>query len=153
RLSPTAQLIGFAPIYVVHAHATIPVYWGGSGFIFPLLYFYLGIIVPGAGRMVVTNLGRREGIVLALVAVALLCLPGASVVLLQLHEYIGPTIYAVNKWYSSFIGVTVPLAAFYLISWIAYGNDSKIHKFLNSRALRHLGRMSFSIYLLHLPII
>ena len=49
--------------------------------------------------------------------------------------------------------LAVPLGCWYLISWILYGRSRIAREFLTTRPLRFLGRVSYSLYLLHPPFL
>jgi peptidoglycan/LPS O-acetylase OafA/YrhL len=154
RLSPGLQLIGLFVVYQVHTNTTfLTVRWDNFAYTFPLIQFYLGMIVGGAGRMLVTNMGKTENHVVAACCLLVLTVPDASMALFQLSSHLPASFNAWNHWFLGMTTFTVPTAAFFLVAYVAFGPCVSLRSLLNHRPLKLLGGMSYSLYLVHVPII
>jgi peptidoglycan/LPS O-acetylase OafA/YrhL len=158
RMSTGIQLLAlFAAARVEHLHL-LPVHYMFD-FNFPLYQFYLGLIIPTVGRAMIDRLSPRVAGGLAVAAFAVYCAPAPALAAIELgrdnlqrHLADGRSLYDLAASLLQWMDVIVPLAAFYMIAWTIYGSHRIIKPVLNSRACSFLGRVSYSIYILHGPI-
>jgi peptidoglycan/LPS O-acetylase OafA/YrhL len=150
-LSPALQVIGIYFIFVLQVDHTVIVGWGNTAFGFPLLLFYLGIVAPSVGRSMVELLPPALASAIAAVAYILIVSPEILGALVQ-FDWGTSTNSALNKVYSAKT-LFVPLAIFYFLSWVAYGRAGAIRRVLNADWTTFLGRISYSVYILHMQII
>ena len=137
RLSPAIQFVGL--LAVISLQVQLPIKFIGFGWDVNsfLQCFYLGIAVPGLGRVIIVRLGRAAS---WLIPVALFG--------------IGFTYYGNLIWpLATPLYVVSPICCFYLISWVVYGQRNGSMKILQHPLSLALGRWSYSLYLLHIPVI
>jgi peptidoglycan/LPS O-acetylase OafA/YrhL len=54
----------------------------------------------------------------------------------------------------SFVQIAmITVAAFYVVAWVRHHGDTAVGGFFKTPACRYLGRISYSLYLLHYPIV
>jgi peptidoglycan/LPS O-acetylase OafA/YrhL len=153
RLSPALQILGLFVAYEIHFIGNFPISWSDFAYTFPLLQFYCGMIVGGAGRMLVTNMGKTESHLLAILSLLVLILPDASSALLGLSPHLPEGFNYWNHWFLNNTPFAVPAAALFLIAYVAFGECVSLRSLLNHHVLKLLGGMSYSLYLVHLPMI
>jgi peptidoglycan/LPS O-acetylase OafA/YrhL len=147
----TAQLVGLVAACWIQRYAGPQVHWGQVVYELPLLAFYLGIVVPTLGRALVTSLPPvLAGAPLALAILAYMS-PDPVRALFALRPDLVADPGLITEVYLP--KLAVPLACWYLISWILYGRSRLALEFLTTRPLRFLGRVSYSLYLLHPPFL
>lgn len=127
RMIPMTAQIAFAAL-LTYAQLRAPIFtvdfgWGQFNTL-PHLFF-IGTLVPTVGKKAVSLFGR----------------PG--LVLSALIWFI--------PWRDQTLWVTcaVPVAAGYVVAWVAYREPA----LLRHTVCRHLGRISYSLYVLHIPVI
>jgi peptidoglycan/LPS O-acetylase OafA/YrhL len=99
--------------------------------------FWLGLMIPELGRELVTRLNGTSASLLLLSAVIVLCLSRELALLSGMH-----------------IGRLIAIfPSFYIISFLAYGPDGRLRSFMRSVPARYLGRVSYSFYLFHYPVL
>ena len=108
---------------------------------FPMRYvwcFHLGILVPTLGRWLMTMLPRQLHVPLLIIAFVAF----AAATQFARVEYLNPKkSIQIEGW-----------AAFYLIAFVLYSGSSIKNSILDARPARWLGRISYSLYVLHFPI-
>jgi peptidoglycan/LPS O-acetylase OafA/YrhL len=133
RFGLAAQLVLLAGLSYM-TYSGDPTEW--TSFLF---CFQLGIMVPSAGRRLIDVLGSRPAAVAALFAVAGVMVPTN----ISNLGYLRPTEHTLIEGFSSFV----------ILSYIVFAERSRLATLLRAPAPRFLGRVSYSLYLLHLPII
>jgi peptidoglycan/LPS O-acetylase OafA/YrhL len=151
QMGMVAQLCGLALICWIMRYAPPPVHYGQVVYDLPLLAFYLGLIVPTVGRALIAALS--PAVAHALLAVALLTYvsPDPLRTIAAFKPDLIPGSGLLIEVYIMKIGL--PLACWYGIAWVLYGEHRLASAVLNSRPLRCLGRTSYSLYVLHPPVL
>ena len=103
-------------------------------------FFHLGLLVPTAGKRLIALLTERQVWSFAIGAVAIIafCSPFAY------SLYFRPNLYTELLYATA-------LPSFLFVSHAAFGTG-RIRTALNTAAARSLGRISYSLYILHFPI-
>jgi peptidoglycan/LPS O-acetylase OafA/YrhL len=127
------------------------VYYGQVVYDLPLLAFYLGLVVPTLGRALVV--ACSPAVARALLAVVLLAY--ASPDPLRTFAAFSPglvtnPVLVIDVYVAK---IVLPLACWYIIAWVLYGEHRLASAILNSRPLQFLGRTSYSLYVLHPPVL
>jgi peptidoglycan/LPS O-acetylase OafA/YrhL len=145
RLSVSAQALVLVAVAAMQLRDPIQLHYGETVAPLPLYCFCLGIVVPTLGRMIIE--GPLARISAPLAASALVAIGLSAPIAAFAEFYPTPLAQRVSVIWNI---LTVPTAAFYLISWLVYA-DRPISILKNSAAL-FLGKTSYSIYILHGPI-
>jgi peptidoglycan/LPS O-acetylase OafA/YrhL len=99
--------------------------------------FWLGLMVPSLGRELIARLDGKSIRLLLLASVIVLCLSRDLALLSGMH-----------------IGRLIAIfPSFYIISFLVYAPDGRLRSFMQSVPARHLGRISYSFYLFHYPVL
>jgi peptidoglycan/LPS O-acetylase OafA/YrhL len=126
--------------------APIPIHYGQVQGALPVLAFALGLSVPTIGYELIRGLGRGRNYV-ATFAFAALFVP------------------ELLRWYADFHSAdnlprllshaefVVQFGCFYLVSWLIYARPSLLTKLLHNKSCLAIGRWSYSIYVLHGPVL
>jgi peptidoglycan/LPS O-acetylase OafA/YrhL len=145
------QIVGINVVFALQIEYASAVRWGNVVYIFPLFMFYLGIIAPSVGRRIVEALSPKTASAFAVAAYIFIVSPELLETLLQFDW--GSLTNDVIKRVFAEAPYFVPLSAFYLVSWVAYGEHGMARRFLNRAPAIFLGRISYSVYILHMPIV
>jgi peptidoglycan/LPS O-acetylase OafA/YrhL len=153
RLNVVLQLLVLAGIYWMQVNRPVVVHYGAVAFAFPLFAFYLGLIIPTAGRALVESFPK--GIGLGLLALSLAVIAGQAW-FKALVEFDPPIVHAyfnsADEINSLWTNCWTLLAAFYIIAWIRFSKNGTAARILTTRPALFLGSTSYSIYVLHAPI-
>jgi peptidoglycan/LPS O-acetylase OafA/YrhL len=151
QMGLVAQVAIFVALCWIMRFAPPPLRYGQVYYDWPLLAFYLGLIVPTLGRAAV--LALPPSIARGLLALALLAYisPDAARTLAVLKPDLMENSGLVTEVYLA--KIAVPVACFYMIAWVLYDGHRSVRILLNSRPLGFLGRTSYSIYVLHPPLL
>jgi peptidoglycan/LPS O-acetylase OafA/YrhL len=147
----TAQLAGLVAAYWIQRYAGPQVHWGQLVYELPLLAFYLGIVVPTLGRALVTLLPPHIAGAALVLAILAYMAPDPARALFALRPDLVADPWVITEVYLP--KVVVPIGCWYIIAWILYGGSRSALEFLTTRPLRFLGRVSYSLYLLHPPFL
>jgi len=140
-------IVLFAIMWIVRwSPSSLPISYGMVAGTFPLLPFYLGLIIPTVGRKMIGVFPRGS---ITLVPVALLIFVGRELANCYADFHPGGLI-TINE--TAFFEVMIPLACFYLIAWLIYGPHRPVRELLRRPEFLFLGRTSYSIYVFHFPI-
>ena len=156
RLSPLWQIAGFYAVVWLMKHYSLSIGWGSFSYTFPLSYVYLGLLIPTLGRASVEALSilRMSTPAFFLALPVSLCLfPLTTLADMRVTPFGFDLYRSAVSWGTDLSIWIVPLATFYVISWVAYGRNSMSDRLFNHRASIFVGRTSFSIYLFHLPML
>jgi peptidoglycan/LPS O-acetylase OafA/YrhL len=107
----------------------------------PLIFFYGGALLHRYGDALIQFLPRL--IIISILAISLLLyciLPRLSV--FPVFDMLG---------YYSQIGLLLP--CMFVVCFVAFGKEGRLHRILLSPRARFLGQISFSVYLLHYPLV
>jgi peptidoglycan/LPS O-acetylase OafA/YrhL len=111
-----------------------PVWWRNF-----LFCFQLGIMAPGMGKLLFSVVGPRLAR-----GIAILAIPGIMMPTNMSHlDYLTMTHHSLIEGFSSFV----------ILSYILFAECPRLTSVLRSRPLRFVGRVSYSLYLLHYPFI
>jgi peptidoglycan/LPS O-acetylase OafA/YrhL len=134
RFGRTFRLLGLIAAFYCYQAA---IHYGQT---YPSTYFYvfyLGLLVGTEGKALIGTVGAAAP---CLAAVALLALMSTQI--LATFHLIG--------WMGS---VLIPaIGSFYLVAWVSFGT-TRVRTLLSGKLARSLGRISFSLYLIHWPLV
>ena len=131
KLSTSGQLAVLLGLVGLSAHSFgLP----GIGFAYA---FWLGLMVPHLGRALVSRLNGASLRVLLVVSVMVFCLSRNLALLSGMH---------INR-------LIAALPSFYIIAFLAYAPSGSLRSCMQSLPARYLGRVSYSFYLFHYPIL
>jgi peptidoglycan/LPS O-acetylase OafA/YrhL len=129
RLNLTGQLAVLLGLLGLSAHSF------GLNSIGYSCAFWLGLMIPGAGRELIARLNRRSATLLFVSSVIAICLSRDLALLSGMH-----------------IGRLIAIfPSFYIISFLTHVPDSRLRSLMQSAPARCLGRISYSFYLFHYP--
>jgi peptidoglycan/LPS O-acetylase OafA/YrhL len=99
--------------------------------------FWLGLMIPGLGRELIARLNCKSASLLLVTSAIVVCLSRDLALLSGMH-----------------IGRLIAIfPSFYIISYLAYVPDSRLRAVMQSVPARYLGQISYSVYLLHYPVL
>jgi peptidoglycan/LPS O-acetylase OafA/YrhL len=151
QMGTVAQLFALALICWIMRFAPPPVHYGQVLYDLPLLAFYLGLVVPTLGRAVVLALPPAIARALLVIALLIYAAPDPLRTLAALNpDLIANPGLLIDVYIAK---IVLPLACLYVISWVLYDGHRLATALLNSRPLRFLGQVSYSLYVLHPPIL
>ncbi|MGA7810758.1 acyltransferase family protein [Bradyrhizobium sp.] len=131
RMATTARLVTLVCLIGLSARDFgVP----GIGFAYA---FWLGLLVPSLGRMVIEAFDHRTLRRLLVGAVLLLCLSRTLAIASGHH---------VDRLIAAF-------PSFFVVAYLSYGSFGRLRRLMLSNAARALGRISYSFYLFHYPIL
>jgi peptidoglycan/LPS O-acetylase OafA/YrhL len=133
RFGLFAQLAALAILSLITYSNNDPVAWKNY-----LFCFQLGIMVPSAGKMLIEALKPQLTFPVFLVALAGIMTPTN----LSHLGYLSMTEHALIEGFSGFV----------ILSYILHADCPRLNSLLRSRLARFIGMISYSLYLLHLPI-
>lgn len=113
----------------------------------PVLAFFLGLVVPTIGREMIRSLPTLVGTLLV---------PAALLGYMTPEVFMAPE---TSRWFSDpgrafgYAQIVLQLSCFYLVAWLIYSEHRMVSSLLTRRVPTAIGRWSYSIYLLHNPII
>lgn len=133
RTGPAVRLTALLTIFfatLTGYTASITDYWAA---------FALGIVVPSFGRTLIEEIGSKVSAWVLLPVFALYTLTPIS---------------RTFGWYGYQVHLIFWTAgAFYIVSWAMYGRNAVLSRALSHPFAMWLGRVSFSLYVLHYPIV
>jgi peptidoglycan/LPS O-acetylase OafA/YrhL len=131
KLNTSGQLAVLLGLIGLSAHSFgLP----GIGFAYA---FWLGLMVPYLGRALVSRLNPAALGLLLVASVVVFFLSRNLALLSGMH---------IDRLIAAFPG-------FYIIAFLAYVPGGRLRSFMQSSPARHLGRVSYSFYLFHYPIL
>jgi peptidoglycan/LPS O-acetylase OafA/YrhL len=151
HMGNVAQVAMALALMWIMRYAPPPLRYGQVYYDWPLLAFYLGLVVPTLGRMVILALSPTISRGLLVLALLAYISPDAARTIAVLHPDWSANWGLITEVYLQ--KIALPLACFYGIAWILYGSHSLALAVLNSHPLRFLGRISYSVYIFHPPVL
>ncbi|MBV9984799.1 acyltransferase [Bradyrhizobium sp.] len=151
QMGMVAQLCALLLICWIMRYAPPPVHYGQVFYDLPLNAFYLGLIVPTIGRALVVALPLAIARVLLAIALLIYATPDLLRTLAALKPDLIANPGLLIEVYV--MKIALPLASWYVVAWVLYGEHRLGSAILNSRPLRFLGRTSYSLYVLHPPLL
>jgi peptidoglycan/LPS O-acetylase OafA/YrhL len=139
------QAVALAGISWFSSYWPVVIHYGQLQGEFPLFAFFLGICAPTVGQEMILRLRRCRG-VLGVLAIALIFAPESLRWYADFHPQIARYITMPAAEFDSQFG------CFYLLSWIAFGKP-RLATILAKRPCTAIGRWSYSIYVLHGPVL
>lgn len=101
--------------------------------------FVLGLFVPTLGKQLIVGLGGRRSTLLLPIVFG--CFAGS--IFLWTHKVVSIKL----------VNVDLAFGAFFIVSWVLFADSHGVGLLLDTRAARYFGRISYSLYVLHQPIL